>query len=429
MNSRLRNRLRMEHLEHRSLLAAGLIPLDLAIPLDQASEGSDVTVEGDATIKLRAMVLDPKAEDASDVSLTGYEFTGAGTFAGSLQGIPVTGDFATNPNPVGTTPNIPIEVHPETQTIDLLLTQEGTFTARTILGSEPGTFTVVVRATLDFVTHAIRGNILFTFRTATQVETSESPFNLDGALAADLEFPDASKPSLSGRVFSDDSDDGIRGDDELGVPNIRASRVAATDPRGAELEFVVTDANGYYAFYNLDSAATAIRFREVPTELDFGKMTTSKNPAVESVANSLDGITTPIAFDAELHRQRIDAALRMTPWEFQNPNLAGDVNNDGNVTAADALEIINLLSRLPAGVKVSALSDDREPGEAFYDADGNGIASAADALAVINAIPAAAAGGLASAESLPLEFDWRTHDSSRTRHSVDADPPTDSLLF
>ncbi|MCM2372822.1 Ig-like domain-containing protein, partial [Aporhodopirellula aestuarii] len=75
------------------------------------------------------------------------------------------------------------------------------------------------------------------------------------------------------------------------------------------------------------------------------------------------------------------------PTDWTNPILSPDVSGDGDVSAVDALRIINALNQKlvsnDAGVLVDATTVD--PGlYAFYDVNGDSILSALDALVVIN---------------------------------------------
>ena len=95
--------------------------------------------------------------------------------------------------------------------------------------------------------------------------------------------------------------------------------------------------------------------------------------------------------------------------KFTFPN---DVNNDGEVSAGDALTVINHLnakrglSPLPAG----------QIPEHFLDVTGDNHLSPADALTVINAINA----GLTKPTLVSVDNDWRFEDavSSRVAHPV-----------
>ncbi|WP_231617726.1 dockerin type I domain-containing protein [Novipirellula aureliae] len=69
---------------------------------------------------------------------------------------------------------------------------------------------------------------------------------------------------------------------------------------------------------------------------------------------------------------------RMLSW--QNPVTAADVNNDGLVSASDALEVINYLSDVGSG-PVQNISNIPPP---YYDVNGDEVVSASDALSVIN---------------------------------------------
>lgn len=76
------------------------------------------------------------------------------------------------------------------------------------------------------------------------------------------------------------------------------------------------------------------------------------------------------------------------PGLWQNPIESSDINNDGRVTAADALQVINELGRRTfSDAATRELNDPLAttpwPGT-YYDQNGDGRASAVDALGVIN---------------------------------------------
>ncbi|EMI19537.1 lipoprotein [Rhodopirellula maiorica SM1] len=72
---------------------------------------------------------------------------------------------------------------------------------------------------------------------------------------------------------------------------------------------------------------------------------------------------------------------------FLNP---ADVNNDGGITAADALDVINELNQRRysslQGQLIDPMGMESWPGT-YFDTDGNGVITAADALKVINELP------------------------------------------
>mgnify|MGYP003674851250 CR=1 FL=1 len=79
-----------------------------------------------------------------------------------------------------------------------------------------------------------------------------------------------------------------------------------------------------------------------------------------------------------------------TPRPFQNFLKSGDVNNDGVITASDALDVINELNQRRYSDLQGKLSDPLSIGfwpGIYFDSDGNGIITAADALKVINELP------------------------------------------
>jgi hypothetical protein len=85
---------------------------------------------------------------------------------------------------------------------------------------------------------------------------------------------------------------------------------------------------------------------------------------------------------------------------WQNPVRPKDVTGEGDVTALDALVVINYINGHSGDLSVPA-SDVPPP---YYDVDGNGLVTAGDVLLIINQLNNAAAGGggisgLASGES------------------------------
>ena len=82
--------------------------------------------------------------------------------------------------------------------------------------------------------------------------------------------------------------------------------------------------------------------------------------------------------------------INLTSSGYQNPlpNLQEDVNADGEVTAIDALRVINFLAAAlpsqPPGSSGVPVSEIESPPPDYYDVDGNGLVSANDALRVID---------------------------------------------
>ena len=106
---------------------------------------------------------------------------------------------------------------------------------------------------------------------------------------------------------------------------------------------------------------------------------------------------------------------------LQNPDEFSDVNDDGFVTALDALLVINVLARSDGAASIPVLDTDRGPN--YFDVSGNKLISASDALRVINDLSRQDNDG-ASAEQVTLPLATRTSDDD-TRVSVDAVAPID----
>ena len=93
------------------------------------------------------------------------------------------------------------------------------------------------------------------------------------------------------------------------------------------------------------------------------------------------------------------------PW--QNLLQHSDINNDGVITALDALQIINELGRgqyvdQDSGLLLAPESLDVWPG-VYYDQNGDGNATALDALRVINSLARINQGGSGEGEWLPID--------------------------
>lgn len=84
--------------------------------------------------------------------------------------------------------------------------------------------------------------------------------------------------------------------------------------------------------------------------------------------------------------QRLESR-RLLAGDLTNPHNPLDVNDDQQVTASDALSVINYLSRMqPLGEGEPAGATNRHGQTIFPDTSGNGVVAASDALRVINAL-------------------------------------------
>ena len=116
--------------------------------------------------------------------------------------------------------------------------------------------------------------------------------------------------------------------------------------------------------------------------------------------SSLGGLApTGLAEDGEVEDYRV--AIRSPR---QNASNSYDVNASGNVTALDALLVINKLNRTPAGTWL----DPPAPGESpvyYWDVNGNGTIEPRDALAIINYLNRGGSGEGEASAILPLAAD------------------------
>ncbi len=96
-------------------------------------------------------------------------------------------------------------------------------------------------------------------------------------------------------------------------------------------------------------------------------------------------VTEPFVVDGLFHHQlmvndRMISVETSTPW--RNPVVTWDVNHSGDVSALDALRIINRLIEL--GAEYALSTPETGADHQYYDVNGDGIITAVDALQVIN---------------------------------------------
>lgn len=119
----------------------------------------------------------------------------------------------------------------------------------------------------------------------------------------------------------------------------------------------------------------------------------------------------------------------VSPW--QNLVQNGDVNNDGDVTAGDALRIINELGRRAfSDAATSVLRDPADVGiwpNLYFDQNGDGKATALDALRVINELSRIS--DAASGESIAYPFGFDSDDRDQSVDEILSDPRFLSSLF
>ena len=127
------------------------------------------------------------------------------------------------------------------------------------------------------------------------------------------------------------------------------------------------------AVYQYDSATTRIA-GEQSARLMFLLAESNRNP--QGIA---DPSSSAPAGSGVSHWENHGSSAPSDQLHWENPKNELDVNDDGSVTASDALEVINHLSRNESN-DIALLALDAF----FLDSNADGRVSAADALAVIN---------------------------------------------
>lgn len=130
---------------------------------------------------------------------------------------------------------------------------------------------------------------------------------------------------------------------------------------------VKTDAQGAYAIRGLVAGQYLVE---------------AVSPSGRVLADSRREVT--LAASEPLGSVDLVAHTGVVSW--QNPVRPADVNGDGDVTALDALVLINYINAHNGDVSLPA--DELPP--PYLDVDGNGLVTAADVLAVINQLNTAA---------------------------------------
>jgi len=142
----------------------------------------------------------------------------------------------------------------------------------------------------------------------------------------------------------------------------------------------------------------------------------------------------------------VTVTFTLSRSRYQNPleSLSNDVNADGDISAIDALRIINFLSRslTVSGGSSVPVSEIGAPPPDYYDTNGDGRVSANDALLVINELgrrqnaQAESVAGLAvtssfaaaSTASLPIRNVHPVSEVELSTTQPQSDDPLDSLM-
>jgi VCBS repeat-containing protein len=240
-----------------------------------------------------------------------------------------------------------------------------------------------------------------------------------------------SKPSsLSGGVYVDVNNDGIRQAAEMGLPQIFVRL------EGPILRSTRTDDQGNYRFEGLPDGIYTVwefhpqsfldgketpgtprlgevsddRFSGLPLSdgthaagYNFGErglrwpskaMELASTPSPIELLRSIMAVDEPATLEAQFPSSRAGMIAR------QNPRNLLDVSDDGTVSPLDALLIINVINAgFTANGPTSAISAQSAASEPFYDTNGDHFVSPIDALLVINYLNSKSAGGDAEGES------------------------------
>ncbi len=141
-----------------------------------------------------------------------------------------------------------------------------------------------------------------------------------------------------------------------------------------------TDSTGRYSFTNLPAGVYNVQV---------------VLSGVTAQVTSAPGAVQTVDLQSQQAIEHIDYGINLPDTAWHNTRIAEDVNDDGTVSAIDALLIINLInSNTPSALIGSNLSS-----PPFVDVSNDAFLTSLDALLVINAINAAGEGEVSSAAS------------------------------
>nr|WP_161501186.1 SdrD B-like domain-containing protein [Rhodopirellula sp. SM50] len=325
----MRRRNRFERLEARTLLAAGLIPVDTTFSVD-TNEGG-LQISGNAVLRFDAVVLDPALDGPEDISLTNVEVTSSGQVSGLVDGFNVVASFQTT----NSTPPLAIVagVSPDTLQVDSVGPDHFPGTVTGTVAGQPiqnGLFTATLVSGIDFPTSGLSGtlgiSITGTVFGVPFSESAQAAISQTDVIPSGTEFPDPSLRSVSGRVFSDADGDGLREAGDQPVENITA--VLLQD--SVAIDSMQVDSNGFYSFYNLPSGNYQVRFDNVPSGQEFTLLQVGADTTVDSDVDPATGATATLDFSGGQTLLNVDAGIRTeTTNEFKLDTIGlyqGDIS-------------------------------------------------------------------------------------------------------
>ncbi len=206
------------------------------------------------------------------------------------------------------------------------------------------------------------------------------------------------KPDQSGsvRIEISATDGAFRVSDSftLNVAPVPDSPIAVADgynvPVGSRLQIVSPSAGLLRNDVDADGDAISIDLDSVvgPTRgtLQLNANGTFIYDSQTGVVGDTDSFTYRVSDATGRFSNTVTVTLTLNQSRYQNPltSLSEDVNADGNISAIDALRVINFLNRRLQGGSFVSVADIGAPPPDFYDTNGDGRITAGDALKVIN---------------------------------------------
>jgi hypothetical protein len=323
-------------------MAVGSTDFSYTIPINDSDLG--ITVQGSADITGRVVFLDPT--DLGKVSLSKQTMQSDGTFAGKVQGVNVSGTYATDPNTLEASGS-----RTQTDVYQSTLKFRGTVDAAISGGgTENGNLRGTIQSNLNFRTAKAAGSVAFDVTTPNVDRSFSNNFQdrLITFSSAGFQPPNATLGGVSGRVYVDLNRDGIENTAEKGAVNYAVELWRSTDNQignadDVSLESAVTDADGYYAFNNLATGDYYLKIA-LPSKYELSPVGGSTNRAIDSDFLPGDAHTALMRLNGGQPALDIDAAVRpLVPWH--NFDIQYDVDGDGKVFNVDVVTLVNYLNR------------------------------------------------------------------------------------
>ena len=181
------------------------------------------------------------------------------------------------------------------------------------------------------------------------------------------------KPAaLGSTVFLDATKDGLLDNGEAGVAGVTVELLNGTGT--TILATTTTNANGTYAFTNLNPGAYEVEFIAPTGDIFTAQnVTLTGGATINSEANATTGITAPVTLTAGQTNNNVNAGLQVAPTAAIGNYVWLDLNRNGLQDSSDPGVAGVAVQLLAADTLVLKISEDAYQGDAQYTVTVNGV--------------------------------------------------------